>query len=294
MEPIHFQPHCLCGLLFTFQTGCLCNFCSSVGPCLATWLFLLLFLCMLCFGFQTCFLYSSPTGYSGLLQPFLVSNMCLLRPHRRRLVSDSSVAASVKRLRPEEFSPVLIGRAISKANPCLRSWNRAIRNRFSLSATWLIASGGASAPIHRWVWWRRPGGLQLGPQFGPERGHRGSGRCPTLCAAILFVQRLEMSPKPWADVLNRELRYGLGKGNILKALLASVRPGSGVFSKKKPSGSDHGGSGSSTAFCETKLPQARLGYQGRLECQGRRLDSASPSSLSSAPPMEPLHFEPRC
>ena len=48
--------------------------------------------------------------------------------------------------------------------------------------------------------------------FGPERGHRGSGRCPTLCAAILFVQRLEMSPKPWADVLNRELRYGLGKG----------------------------------------------------------------------------------
>ena len=151
-------------------------------------------------------------GLQRSLATVLVSNMCLLRPHRRRLVSDSSVVASVKRLHPEEFSPVLLGRAISKANPCLRSWNRAIRNRFSLSATWLIASGGASAPIHRWVWWRRPGGLQLGPQFGPERGHRGSGRCPTLCAAILFVQRLEMSPKPWADVLNRELRYGLGKG----------------------------------------------------------------------------------
>ena len=113
-------------------------------------------------------------GLQRSLATVLVSNMCLLRPHRRRLVSDSSVVASVKRLHPEEFSPVLFGRAISKANPCLRSWNRAIRNRFSLSATWFIASGGASAPIRRWVWWRRPGGLQLGPQFGPERGHRGS------------------------------------------------------------------------------------------------------------------------
>ena len=86
----------------------------------------------------------------------------------------------------------------------------------------------------------------------------------------------------------------LARGSVLNALLASVRPGSGDSSEKKSSGSDHGGSGSSTAFCETKLPQARLGYQGRLECQGRRLDSASPSSLSSAPPMEPLLFRPRC